>query len=68
MEKTNDLFVVKIEACLEVLDLSKTVQEDYEILSLPKIPTIAQIKNHKEKKNLESKKSCLFAGVSNNLH
>jgi len=46
-----DLWTVKMEAYLEALDLWEVVEEDYEILPLPDNHTVAQIKNHKEKKN-----------------
>jgi len=57
-----------MEIYLEALDLWKAVEEDYEILSLPNNPTMAQIKNHKEKKTRKAKaKSCLFARVSTTI-
>nr|KYP62110.1 hypothetical protein KK1_016634 [Cajanus cajan] len=57
-----------METYLEALDLWEAVAEDYEILSLPENPTMAQIKNHKEKKTKKAKaKSCLFAGVSQTI-
>jgi len=57
-----------METYLEALDLWKAVEEDYEILSLPNNPTMAQIKNHKEKKTRKAKaKSCLFARVSTTI-
>ncbi|XP_017438417.1 uncharacterized protein LOC108344493 [Vigna angularis] len=60
-----DLWAVKMEAYLEALDLWEAIEEDYEILPLPDNPTVAQIKNHKEKKTQKAKaKSCLYAGIS----
>ncbi|RDX96875.1 hypothetical protein CR513_20419, partial [Mucuna pruriens] len=44
-----------MEAYLETLDLWEAIEEDYEVLPLPDNPTMAQIKNHKEKKNPKSK-------------
>ena len=35
---------------MESLDLWDAVEEDYEIFPLPENPTMAQIKNHKERK------------------
>ncbi|RDY11758.1 Zinc finger CCCH domain-containing protein 43, partial [Mucuna pruriens] len=45
-----DLWAVKMEVYLEALDLWEVVEEDYEVLPMPDNPTMAQIKNHKEKK------------------
>ncbi|XP_017408059.1 uncharacterized protein LOC108320963 [Vigna angularis] len=60
-----DLWAVKMEAYLEALDLWEVIEENYEILLLPDNPTVAQIKNHKEKKTRKTKaKSCLYAGIS----
>nr|KYP39287.1 Retrovirus-related Pol polyprotein from transposon TNT 1-94 [Cajanus cajan] len=57
-----------METYLEALDLWEVVEEDYEILLLLDNPTMAQIKNHKEKKTRKEKaKSCLFAGVSTTI-
>jgi len=50
---------------LEALDLWEAVEEDYEVHPLPNNPTVAQIKNHKERKIRKSKaKACLFTAVS----
>ncbi|RDX66969.1 hypothetical protein CR513_54209, partial [Mucuna pruriens] len=51
-----DLWVVKMEAYLEALDLWEVVEEDYEVLLLPDNLTMAQIKNHKGKKKPEKQK------------
>ena len=57
------MWVVRMETYLETLDLWEAVEE--EIQSLPKNPTMAQIKSQKEKKMKRSKaKTCLFAVVS----
>ena len=59
------IWAVRMEAFLEANDLWEAVEEDYEILPLPENPTVAQLKNHKEKKQRKSKaKSCLFSVVS----
>ncbi|RDX78386.1 hypothetical protein CR513_41345, partial [Mucuna pruriens] len=63
-----DLWAVKMEAYLVVLDLWEAIEKDYEVLLLPDNPTMTQIKNHKEKKTRKVKaKSCLFAGVSTTM-
>jgi hypothetical protein len=62
------LWAVKMETYLEELDLWETVEEDFEVHSLPNNPTVAQIKNHKERKTRKSKaKACLFAVVSTTI-
>ncbi|XP_045798049.1 uncharacterized protein LOC123892296 [Trifolium pratense] len=60
-----DLWAVRMESYLEALDLWEAVEEDYEVPPLPNNPTMAQLKNHKEKKTRKAKaKTCLLAGVS----
>jgi hypothetical protein len=49
-----DLWAVRMEAYLEALDLWQAVEEDYDVPPLGENPTMAQIKNHKEK-NQEGK-------------
>lgn len=50
---------------MEANDLWEAVEEDYEVPPLPANPTMAQIKNHKEKKTRKSKaRATLFAAVS----
>ena len=54
-----------MEAFLDASDLWEAVEEDYEVGPLPENPTLAQIRNHKERKQRKSKaKSCLFSAVS----
>ncbi|KAA8547153.1 hypothetical protein F0562_003581 [Nyssa sinensis] len=56
---------VRMETYLDAMDLWEAIKEDYEFLPLPDNPTMAQIKNHKDKKMRKSKlKACLFAVVS----
>ena len=63
-----DLWAVRMESYLEALDLWEAVEEDYDVPLLPDNPTMAQIKNHKEKKTKKAKaKACLFAGVSKTI-
>ncbi|XP_052203198.1 uncharacterized protein LOC127808672 [Diospyros lotus] len=53
---------------MEANDLWETVEEDYEVPPLPENPTMAQIRNHKEKKQKKSKrKACLFTAVSSTI-
>ncbi|XP_057995000.1 uncharacterized protein LOC131175293 [Hevea brasiliensis] len=59
------VWAVKMEAYLDECDVWEVVEEDYKIPPLPSNPTLAQIKNRKEKKTQKSKaKACLFAAVS----
>ena len=54
-----------MEAYLEANDLWEAVEEDYEVLLLSDNPTMAQIKNHKERKTRKSKaRATLFTVVS----
>src|SRR6266487_5286771 len=60
-----DLWAVRMEAFLDALDLWETVEDDYDVYSLPKDPTAEQMKTHKERKTKRAKaKTCLFASVS----
>ena len=43
-----------MEAHLEANDLWEAVEEDYEVPPLPNNPTLAQLRNHKEKKARKS--------------
>jgi hypothetical protein len=53
---------------LEAVDLWDAVEEDYEVQPLPANPTVAQMKNHKERKTRKSKaKACLFSAVSSTI-
>ena len=59
------LWAVKMDIYLEALDFQEAVEEDYEVHPPPNNPTIAHIKNHKERKTRKSKaKACLFAAIS----
>ncbi|KAE8666817.1 hypothetical protein F3Y22_tig00112491pilonHSYRG00345 [Hibiscus syriacus] len=59
------IWAIRMESYLEANDHWEAVEEDYEITPLPANPTVAQIKNHKEKRQRKSKaKSCLFNAVS----
>ena len=50
---------------LEALDLWEPIEEDYAIWPLPENPTVAQLKNHKERKiRMVKAKVCLFSLVS----
>ena len=53
-----------MKAHLEANDLWEAVEEDYEVLPLPTNPTMAQIKNQKERKARKSKaRATLFVAV-----
>nr|KYP69867.1 hypothetical protein KK1_009073 [Cajanus cajan] len=57
-----------MEAHLEGNDLWEIVEEDYKVLPLTTNPTMAQIRNHKEKKARKSKvRASLFAVVSKEI-
>ena len=59
------VWAARMEAHMEANDLWEAVEEDYEVAPLPANPTMAQIKNHKEKKSRKSKaRATLFAAVS----
>ncbi|KAL1072909.1 hypothetical protein V6Z11_D11G184800 [Gossypium hirsutum] len=59
------VWIAMMEAHLKTNDLWEAVEEDYEVLSLPANLTMAQIKNHKERKSRKSKvRATLFAAVS----
>ena len=59
------IWAIKIESCLEAADVWKAVEEDYEIPPLPQNPTMAQIRNKKERKQRKAKaKAFLFNAVS----
>ncbi|XP_039683634.1 uncharacterized protein [Medicago truncatula] len=62
------IWAARMEAYLEANDLWEAVEEDYEVLPLSDNPTMAQIKNHKERKTRKSKaRATLFAIVSEEI-
>jgi predicted aspartyl protease len=62
------IWAARMEAYLEANDLWEAVEEDYEVLPLSDNPTMAQIKNHKERKTRKSKaRATLFAAVSEEI-
>ncbi|XP_060178245.1 uncharacterized protein LOC132608198 [Lycium barbarum] len=62
------IWAVRMQTYLEALDLWEAVEDEYEITPLPNNPTMAQIKNHKERKTRKSKaKACLFTAVSSTI-
>ena len=62
------LWAVRMQTYLDVLDLWEAVEEDYKISALPNNPTMAQIKAHKEKKTKKLKaKAFLFVAVSSTI-
>ncbi|XP_047335750.1 uncharacterized protein LOC124939309 [Impatiens glandulifera] len=55
----------RMEAHLEVNDLWEAIEEEYVVLELQTNPTLAQMKNHKEKKTRKSKaRANMFVAVS----
>ncbi|KAL4348545.1 hypothetical protein GQ457_17G004780 [Hibiscus cannabinus] len=59
-------WVVRMEAYLDAIDVWEAVDQEYEIPPLPNNPTVAQIKNQKDRKQQKSKaKASLFAVISN---
>ncbi|KAJ8751984.1 hypothetical protein K2173_000730 [Erythroxylum novogranatense] len=61
-------WAVKMTVYLEALDLWEAVEEDYDVPPLPANPTVAQMKNHKERKTRKSKaKACLFSAISSTI-
>jgi len=51
---------------LEVVDLWEAVEENYDVPELPLNPTVAQMKNHRERKTKKAKdKNCFFSAVKN---
>ncbi|XP_049397348.1 uncharacterized protein LOC125861510 [Solanum stenotomum] len=59
------MWAVRMEAYLDALDHWEAIEEDYEVLGNP---TMAQLKNHKDKKTRKSKaKACLFSAVSSTI-
>jgi hypothetical protein len=43
-----DIWAVRMEAFLDALDLLETVEDDYDVSSLPEDLIVAQMKIHKE--------------------
>lgn len=65
MGENYHIWAIRMRTYLEAIDLLEEVEEDYEIPPLPNNPTLAQIKNHRERKTRKSKaKAYLFAVVS----
>ena len=59
------IWAARMEVHLQANDLWEAVEEDYEVPLLPKYPTMAHIKNHREKKIRNSKvRASLFAAIS----
>ncbi|XP_049394669.1 uncharacterized protein LOC125858955 [Solanum stenotomum] len=59
------IWVVRMEAYLEALDLWEANEEGYEVLPLPGNLTMAHLNNHKDKKTKKSNaKACLLSTVS----
>ena len=59
------MWAVKMEAFLDANDLWEAVEDDYDVPPLQNNPTVAQMKNHKERRLKKSKaKSVLFTAIS----
>jgi len=54
------IWAVRMHTYLEALDFWEAVEDDYEIVPLQNNPTMAQIKNHKEMKTMQSKAKAYF--------
>ena len=66
--KNYHLWVVKMEAYLDASDLWEAVEDVYKVKPLSDNPTVAQIKNHKERKQRKSKaKATLLAAFSSTI-
>ncbi|XP_055826658.1 uncharacterized protein LOC129895049 [Solanum dulcamara] len=62
------IWAVRMETYLDAMDMWEAVEEDYEVSPLPNNPTMAQIKNHKDKKTRKSKaEACLFSAVTSSI-
>ncbi|XP_006603455.1 uncharacterized protein LOC114397222 [Glycine soja] len=60
-----ELWTTRMITHLEALDLWEAVEENYDVPELPLNPTVAQMKNHRERKTKKAKaKNCLFSAVS----
>eukprot|EP00257_Ricinus_communis_P019052 XP_015577922.1 uncharacterized protein LOC107261659 [Ricinus communis] len=57
-----------MEAYFDAIDVWEAVEQEYEIPPLPNNPTMAQIKNYRDRKQQKSKaKASLFAAVSTSI-
>ena len=62
------IWAASMKAHLEANDLWEAIEEDYEVLPLPTNPTMAQIKNQKERKARKSKaRVTLFVAISKEI-
>ncbi|XP_016571189.2 uncharacterized protein LOC107869138 [Capsicum annuum] len=62
------IWAVRMRIYLQALGLGEAVEDEYEIVPLPKNATLAQIKTHKERNTRKSKAMvCLFTAVSSNI-
>nr|CAN66250.1 hypothetical protein VITISV_026924 [Vitis vinifera] len=63
-EDNYETWVVRMIVHLQALDVWEAVEENYEVPLLGAIPTVAQMKLHKERKTRKAKaKACLFAAL-----
>ncbi|XP_027773216.1 uncharacterized protein LOC114077489 [Solanum pennellii] len=62
------IWAVRMEIYLDAMDMWEEFEEDYEVPLLPNNPTMAQIKNHKDRKIKKSKaNACLFSALSSSI-
>lgn len=62
------MWEVKMKTYMKALYMWEALEEDYAIPKLPENPSLAQIKNQKDKKTRKSKvKACLYAAVSTTI-
>ncbi|KAM7519204.1 hypothetical protein LguiB_018166 [Lonicera macranthoides] len=62
------VWVVQMEAYLDANDMWEAIEQVFEVPPLPNNPTLAQIKNQKERKQRKSKvRATLFTAVSSTI-
>ena len=61
------IWAVRMETYLDDMDMWEAVEEDYEVPLLPNNPTMAQIKNHKDRKT-KNQRQFIFSSIFFNLH
>ena len=54
------MWAIRMETHLEALDLWEAMEEEYDVLVLPKNPTVAQMKSYQEKKTRKSKAKAVY--------
>ena len=54
------IWAVRIETYFDAMDMWEAVEEDYEVPLLPNNPTMAQIKNHKDRKTKNQRQKPVY--------